>query len=62
MDASQIDTIRQILSNYGVDDMLTVGEFEDLASELETRENYMVTDIGSRFMFKDGLDRIIREV
>ena len=44
MEAQDIDTIREILSDYGIDDMFTANEFETLASALETRENIMVAD------------------
>ncbi|KAI4218579.1 MAG: hypothetical protein L6R40_008767, partial [Gallowayella cf. fulva] len=58
VDPADIDTIRTILANYGVDDLVGPALFESLASELENRENIMVTEIGPRLWAK-GLDTII---
>lgn len=61
MDAADIDTIRTILADHGIDDMLTGSEFEELASKLETRESMMVQDLGLRNIYRKGLDSIINQ-
>jgi hypothetical protein len=61
MHAEDLDTIETILTDYGLDDMLDSEQYQELLSRLQTRENIMVTDQAPRFIYRDGLDRIIKQ-
>lgn len=62
MDAASLYTIREILEEYEVDSYMQPKEFDALVDALSNRENIMVTELGPRFLLKDGLDRIIKQV
>lgn len=62
MDAASLYTIREILKEYEVDSYMQPKEFDALVDALSNRENIMVTELGPRFLLKDGLDRIIKQV
>lgn len=44
MDASDLETIENILRNYGVHELLDFNYFNDLVDELRNRENIMIVD------------------
>jgi len=56
-----IPTIREILEDADISFFLSENEFEQLVSILEDRENRMVTEIGPRFIYAKGLDKIINQ-
>jgi hypothetical protein len=60
MEAADTPTIRQILEDYDLEDLLGSPLFESLAEALTNRENIMVVEIGPRIWAK-GLDTIINQ-
>lgn len=48
IDPADVPTIESILRGYGLDDMLTLNEFETLLDELRNRENILVTDLNPK--------------
>lgn len=62
MSPEDIPTVEQILTDYGVDDLLDSSDFAKLLAELQNRESVMVTEIGPLIAYRDGLDNIINQV
>lgn len=61
MNPEDVDTIEQILADYGIDDLLGTGSFIELVDALKTRENVMVTEVGPLVFYRKGLDKIIQQ-
>lgn len=60
MDAADLSTIEEILTDYGLDDILEPNLYQDLLSRLQTRENIMIMDAAT-YRVREGLDRIIEQ-
>jgi hypothetical protein len=65
LDAADQPTIDEILTDYGIADLLGEREYANLMAALENRDNIMRTDAAkyeAKKIFMAALDKIIKEV
>lgn len=65
LEPAEQPTIDEILSDYGIADLLGEREYANLMAELENRDNVMRTDAAkheAKKIFMAALDKIIKEV